>query len=163
MSRLESRLQGQNYVVKSCYAPSPFEMCATICRLDETLKAMSNDSASKSIYSERQGGRHNSRELVNPNIMQSAPEVGHSWHTVQQILGLTMASPCGTSSALLMKMLLRLVCSFIKLDWNIYKTDSWQLFLPPEFALYFFFCHENWSDSIHTDCSTDNVDNECIS
>ncbi|XP_041796020.1 activating signal cointegrator 1 [Chelmon rostratus] len=43
-------------------------------KLDETLKAMSNDSASKSIYSERQGGRHNSRELVNPNIMQSAPE-----------------------------------------------------------------------------------------
>ncbi|XP_040899900.1 activating signal cointegrator 1 [Toxotes jaculatrix] len=44
-------------------------------KLDETLKAMSNDSMSKSpVYSERQGGRQTLRELVNPNIMQSAPE-----------------------------------------------------------------------------------------
>lgn len=44
-------------------------------KLDETLKAMNSDSVSKSPRSsERQGGRQSSRELVNPNIMQSAPE-----------------------------------------------------------------------------------------
>ncbi|XP_070827916.1 activating signal cointegrator 1 [Chaetodon trifascialis] len=59
-------------------------------KLDETLKAMSNDSTSKSMYSERKGGRQNSRDLVNPNIMQSAPEwvdiggSGNSKRNVQQ-------------------------------------------------------------------------------
>ncbi|CAJ1049297.1 activating signal cointegrator 1 [Xyrichtys novacula] len=44
-------------------------------KLDETLKAMNNDSVSKSPnYSERKGGRQTLGELVNPNIMQSAPE-----------------------------------------------------------------------------------------
>ncbi|XP_068169497.1 activating signal cointegrator 1 [Antennarius striatus] len=44
-------------------------------KLDETLKAMSADSTSKSqVQSERQGGKSSSRTLVNPNIMQSAPE-----------------------------------------------------------------------------------------
>ncbi|XP_044063187.1 activating signal cointegrator 1 isoform X2 [Siniperca chuatsi] len=44
-------------------------------KLDETLEAMSNDSMSKSpMYSKRQGGKQSLRELVNPNIMQSAPE-----------------------------------------------------------------------------------------
>ncbi|XP_013769021.1 activating signal cointegrator 1 [Pundamilia nyererei] len=44
-------------------------------KLDETLKAMSNESVSKSpMYSERKGGRQGLRDLVNPNIMQSAPE-----------------------------------------------------------------------------------------
>ncbi|XP_028258315.1 activating signal cointegrator 1 [Parambassis ranga] len=44
-------------------------------KLDETLKAMSNDSVSKSaVNSERKGGRQSLRDLVNPNIMQSAPE-----------------------------------------------------------------------------------------
>ncbi|XP_010731092.2 activating signal cointegrator 1 [Larimichthys crocea] len=42
-------------------------------KLDETLKAMNCDSKSPK-YSARQGGKQNSRELVNPNIMQSAPE-----------------------------------------------------------------------------------------
>lgn len=42
-------------------------------KLDETLKAMNNDSKSPT-HSERQGGRQSSRDLVNPNIMQSAPE-----------------------------------------------------------------------------------------
>ncbi|XP_073320548.1 activating signal cointegrator 1 [Pagrus major] len=42
-------------------------------KLDETLKSMSNDSKSPK-YSERQGGKQSSRDLVNPNIMQSAPE-----------------------------------------------------------------------------------------
>lgn len=44
-------------------------------KLDDTLKAMSNESVSKSpMYSERKGGRQGLRDLVNPNIMQSAPE-----------------------------------------------------------------------------------------
>uniref|UniRef100_A0AAQ6IIM6 Activating signal cointegrator 1 n=1 Tax=Anabas testudineus TaxID=64144 RepID=A0AAQ6IIM6_ANATE len=44
-------------------------------KLDETIKAMKSDSTSKSpVSSERQGGRQSLRELVNPNIMQSAPE-----------------------------------------------------------------------------------------
>ncbi|XP_069021750.1 activating signal cointegrator 1 [Embiotoca jacksoni] len=44
-------------------------------KLDETLKAMNNDPMSKSqMNSERKGGRQSMRELVNPNIMQSAPE-----------------------------------------------------------------------------------------
>ncbi|KAM7405831.1 hypothetical protein PAMP_000251 [Pampus punctatissimus] len=44
-------------------------------KLDETLKAMNTDSTSKpSMYSERQGGRQSLGELVNPNIMQRAPE-----------------------------------------------------------------------------------------
>ncbi|KAF1392577.1 hypothetical protein PFLUV_G00029510 [Perca fluviatilis] len=44
-------------------------------KLDETLMAMNSDSTSKSpMYSERQGGRQTLGELVNPNIMQSAPE-----------------------------------------------------------------------------------------
>ncbi|KAG7221754.1 hypothetical protein INR49_029137, partial [Caranx melampygus] len=44
-------------------------------KLDETLKAMSNDTTSKSpLYSDKQGGKQSLRELVNPNIMQSAPE-----------------------------------------------------------------------------------------
>lgn len=44
-------------------------------RLDETLKSMNSESTSKSsVYSERQGGRQTLGELVNPNIMQSAPE-----------------------------------------------------------------------------------------
>ncbi|XP_042263245.1 activating signal cointegrator 1 [Thunnus maccoyii] len=44
-------------------------------KLDETLKAMNTDTTSKSpMYSERQGGRQTLGELVNPNIMQSAPE-----------------------------------------------------------------------------------------
>ncbi|XP_038557725.1 activating signal cointegrator 1 isoform X2 [Micropterus salmoides] len=44
-------------------------------KLDETLKTMSSDSMSKSpMYSKRQGGRQSLGELVNPNIMQSAPE-----------------------------------------------------------------------------------------
>ncbi|XP_069382342.1 activating signal cointegrator 1 isoform X2 [Paralichthys olivaceus] len=42
-------------------------------KLDETLNAMNNDSKSQRS-SERQGGKQNLRELVNPNIMQSAPE-----------------------------------------------------------------------------------------
>ncbi|XP_060924312.1 activating signal cointegrator 1 [Limanda limanda] len=42
-------------------------------KLDETLKAMSNDSKSQ-MSSGRQGGIQNLRELVNPNIMQAAPE-----------------------------------------------------------------------------------------
>uniref|UniRef100_A0A3Q3S910 Activating signal cointegrator 1 n=1 Tax=Mastacembelus armatus TaxID=205130 RepID=A0A3Q3S910_9TELE len=53
-------------------------------KLDETLKAMSNDSMSKSpLYSERQGGKKSFRGLVNPNIMQSAPEVGNCWNMEQ--------------------------------------------------------------------------------
>ncbi|XP_075874890.1 activating signal cointegrator 1 isoform X2 [Nelusetta ayraudi] len=44
-------------------------------KLDDTLKAMSNDSASGSpAFPTRQSGRSSSRDLVNPNIMQSAPE-----------------------------------------------------------------------------------------
>ncbi|XP_077375096.1 activating signal cointegrator 1 isoform X1 [Festucalex cinctus] len=43
-------------------------------RLDETLQAMNIDSAEKSPLYKRQGGRQNLRELVNPNIKQSAPE-----------------------------------------------------------------------------------------
>ncbi|XP_070763674.1 activating signal cointegrator 1 [Enoplosus armatus] len=44
-------------------------------KLDETLKAMNNDSMTKSpMYPERQGGRQSLGALVNPNIMQSAPE-----------------------------------------------------------------------------------------
>ncbi|KAI3377421.1 hypothetical protein L3Q82_008611, partial [Scortum barcoo] len=44
-------------------------------KLDETLKAMNNESMSKSpMNSVRQGGKQSSRDLVNPNIMQSAPE-----------------------------------------------------------------------------------------
>uniref|UniRef100_A0A8P4G5J8 Activating signal cointegrator 1 n=1 Tax=Dicentrarchus labrax TaxID=13489 RepID=A0A8P4G5J8_DICLA len=44
-------------------------------KLDETLKAMSSDSTPKSpMYSQRQGGGQGNRELVNPNILQSAPE-----------------------------------------------------------------------------------------
>ncbi|XP_068429740.1 activating signal cointegrator 1 [Clinocottus analis] len=43
-------------------------------KLDETLKAMKSDSPSESMYSKRQGGRQTLGELVNPNIMQSAPE-----------------------------------------------------------------------------------------
>lgn len=51
-------------------------MFAITCRLDETLKSMSNDSKSPK-YSDRPGGKQSSGELVNPNIMQSAPEVVH--------------------------------------------------------------------------------------
>ncbi|XP_034536828.1 activating signal cointegrator 1 isoform X2 [Notolabrus celidotus] len=44
-------------------------------KLDETLKGMSQDSMSNSpSYSERKGGMQTLGELVNPNIMQSAPE-----------------------------------------------------------------------------------------
>ncbi|XP_047218309.1 activating signal cointegrator 1 isoform X2 [Girardinichthys multiradiatus] len=44
-------------------------------KLDETLKAMSSGSTSQSPgYSESKGGKQNLRELVNPNIMQSAPQ-----------------------------------------------------------------------------------------
>ncbi|CAK6973602.1 activating signal cointegrator 1 [Scomber scombrus] len=44
-------------------------------KLDETLKAMNTGSTSKStMYSARQGGRQSLGDLVNPNIMQSAPE-----------------------------------------------------------------------------------------
>ncbi|XP_067351907.1 activating signal cointegrator 1 isoform X2 [Channa argus] len=45
-------------------------------KLDETLKAMNRDSvsSSSSVYSEGQGGRQNLRELLNPKIMQSAPD-----------------------------------------------------------------------------------------
>ncbi|GAA6218912.1 activating signal cointegrator 1 isoform X1 [Lates japonicus] len=44
-------------------------------KLDETLKAMNSDTTSKSpMSSERQGARQGLRDLVNPNIMQSAPE-----------------------------------------------------------------------------------------
>ncbi|XP_054627276.1 activating signal cointegrator 1 isoform X2 [Dunckerocampus dactyliophorus] len=44
-------------------------------KLDETLKAMNIDSTLKSpVFSERQGRKQNLRELVNPNIKQSAPE-----------------------------------------------------------------------------------------
>lgn len=44
-------------------------------KLDDTLKAMSNESASGSpAFPTRQSGRSSSRDLVNPNIMQSAPE-----------------------------------------------------------------------------------------
>ncbi|KAM9861417.1 activating signal cointegrator 1 [Aulostomus maculatus] len=44
-------------------------------RLDETLKEMSIGSGSKSPKNpDRQGGRRSLRELVNPSILQSAPE-----------------------------------------------------------------------------------------
>ncbi|XP_008302887.1 activating signal cointegrator 1 [Stegastes partitus] len=44
-------------------------------KLDETLKAMNNDSVSKSpMRSDRKGGKQSLGQLVNPNIMQSAPE-----------------------------------------------------------------------------------------
>lgn len=44
-------------------------------KLDETLKAMSNESVSGSpAFPTRQSGRSCTRDLVNPNIMQSAPE-----------------------------------------------------------------------------------------
>lgn len=44
-------------------------------KLDETLKAMSIDSSPKApTLSEKQGKGKSSRELVNPNILQSAPE-----------------------------------------------------------------------------------------
>ncbi|XP_033488714.1 activating signal cointegrator 1 [Epinephelus lanceolatus] len=44
-------------------------------KLDETIKAMNSDSTSRSpMFSGKQGGRQTLRELVNPNIMQSAPE-----------------------------------------------------------------------------------------
>lgn len=44
-------------------------------KLDETLMAMNSDSPSKSsMNSKREGGRQTLGELVNPNIMQSAPE-----------------------------------------------------------------------------------------
>lgn len=42
-------------------------------KLDETLKAMDSDSKSMP-YSQRQGEQQSLRQLVNPNIMQSAPE-----------------------------------------------------------------------------------------
>lgn len=42
-------------------------------KLDETLKAMNNDSKSP-LDAERQRRGQSSRELVNPNIVQSAPE-----------------------------------------------------------------------------------------
>lgn len=55
----------------------PFKMFAIIDRLDETLKTLNNEPMSKSPkYSKSEGGRLNKRDLVNPNIMQSAPEVG---------------------------------------------------------------------------------------
>ncbi|XP_061616734.1 activating signal cointegrator 1 [Phyllopteryx taeniolatus] len=50
-------------------------------KLEETLQAMNIDSAAKSPLYKRQGGQQNLRELVNPNIKQSAPEwvdVGNS-------------------------------------------------------------------------------------
>ncbi|XP_041662440.1 activating signal cointegrator 1 [Cheilinus undulatus] len=44
-------------------------------KLDETLKAMNNEPMMKSsTYSERKGGKQTLGELVNPNIMQAAPE-----------------------------------------------------------------------------------------
>ncbi|XP_068596209.1 activating signal cointegrator 1 [Brachionichthys hirsutus] len=44
-------------------------------KLDEALEAMSTDATSKSqVQSEGRGGNRSSRSLVNPNIMQSAPE-----------------------------------------------------------------------------------------
>ncbi|XP_041849448.1 activating signal cointegrator 1 [Melanotaenia boesemani] len=44
-------------------------------KLDEALKAMNNESTSRSPgFSEQKGGRQTLRELVNPNITQSAPE-----------------------------------------------------------------------------------------
>uniref|UniRef100_A0A3Q1I3F0 Activating signal cointegrator 1 n=1 Tax=Acanthochromis polyacanthus TaxID=80966 RepID=A0A3Q1I3F0_9TELE len=43
--------------------------------LDETLKAMNNDSVSESpMYSEGKGGKQSLGQLVNPNIMHAAPE-----------------------------------------------------------------------------------------
>ncbi|XP_051792687.1 activating signal cointegrator 1 isoform X1 [Acanthochromis polyacanthus] len=44
-------------------------------KLDETLKAMNNDSVSESpMYSEGKGGKQSLGQLVNPNIMHAAPE-----------------------------------------------------------------------------------------
>lgn len=44
-------------------------------KLDETLKAMNSGSTSQSPgYSDGRGGKQNLRGLVNPNILQSAPE-----------------------------------------------------------------------------------------
>ncbi|KAM4743815.1 activating signal cointegrator 1 [Anableps anableps] len=44
-------------------------------KLDETLKAMNSGSTPQFPgYSEKRGGQQNLRDLVNPNIMQSAPE-----------------------------------------------------------------------------------------
>ncbi|XP_061595513.1 activating signal cointegrator 1 [Cololabis saira] len=44
-------------------------------KLDETLKAMNSESTSQSPgFSGRKGGKQDLRDLVNPNIMQSAPE-----------------------------------------------------------------------------------------
>ncbi|KAF3832914.1 hypothetical protein F7725_026579 [Dissostichus mawsoni] len=43
-------------------------------KLDETLRAMNSDSPSKSPMFSRQGGRQTLGDLVNPNIMQAAPE-----------------------------------------------------------------------------------------
>lgn len=51
-------------------------MFVIICRLDETLKTMESESMSKSpVHLERKVGRQSLRDLVNPNIKQSAPEV----------------------------------------------------------------------------------------
>ncbi|KAI9532096.1 hypothetical protein NQZ68_034984 [Dissostichus eleginoides] len=43
-------------------------------KLDETLRAMNSDSPSKSPMFSRQVGRQTLGDLVNPNIMQAAPE-----------------------------------------------------------------------------------------
>ncbi|KAM4602520.1 activating signal cointegrator 1 [Polymixia lowei] len=43
-------------------------------KLDETIKAMNSDSVKSSLHSDGQGGRQSLRELVNPNIVQAAPE-----------------------------------------------------------------------------------------
>ncbi|KAM9409483.1 activating signal cointegrator 1 isoform 1-T1 [Pholidichthys leucotaenia] len=44
-------------------------------KLDETLKAMNNESVSESPFeSRRKGGKESVGELVNPNIMQSPPQ-----------------------------------------------------------------------------------------
>ena len=75
-------------------------MFAIIYRLDETLKAMNNDMSNSQMGTERQGGRQSLRELVNPNIMQSAPEVGDFLICIP---GIAMVTPCGTSSTVHIK------------------------------------------------------------
>lgn len=72
-TRVEDGLVLQSWVVDHLHD----NLFTVIFRLDETLKAMSNESVSGSqVFPTRQSGRSCSRDLVNPNIMQSAPEVG---------------------------------------------------------------------------------------
>ena len=77
-------------------------LCLMFYRLDETVKALSTGSQVKSPQRfEGPGGRQHMGELVNPNIVQSAPEVSYITNVTQSSetdLLIYLFKTCGTAS-----------------------------------------------------------------